>query len=65
MFKERAADPLMPMVILAVVAASTICQFLILDAVPETPANDLAKHVAAILNFQSAFLNAQWLPRLQ
>jgi hypothetical protein len=50
--------------LLLVVMASTF-QLLTLGDVPASPANDLAKHVAAILNFESAFLDGQWLPRLQ
>jgi hypothetical protein len=50
---------------LFVVALATVWQLLSLGNVPETPANDLAKHVAEIENFRLAFLDGQWIPRLQ
>lgn len=54
-----------PAAIFALVALGTVAQFLRSGDVPETPANDLAKHAALIVNFLSAFLDGQWLPRMQ
>lgn len=51
--------------LLLLVALGSCFQFLTLSAIPASPANDLAKHAAAILNFKSAFLDGQWLPRIQ
>ena len=52
-------------VLLLVVSISTVYQLLVLGYMPATPANDLAKHAASILNFKDAFLNGQYLPVLQ
>ena len=64
MFRS-AAFIICPATLLLLFALATTCQFLVLNDVPASPANDLAKHVAAVLNFKSAFLDGQWLPRLQ
>ena len=47
------------------VSLLTVWHILILGYIPETPAQDLAKHVASILNFKDAFFDGQYLPRLQ
>jgi hypothetical protein len=47
------------------VSLATVWQMLNLWYVPETPAQDLAKHIASILNFKDAFLDGQYLPRMQ
>src|SRR5438128_9244266 len=61
----KAVSSVGPWAALLLVAMASTFQFLPLGDVPASPANDLAKHVAAILNFKSAFLDEQWLPRLQ
>lgn len=61
----KTASSIVPWAALLLVTMASTYQFLILGDVPASPANDLAKHVAAILNFKSAFLDGQWLPRLQ
>jgi len=40
-------------------------RWLFYRAVPSTPAQDLAKHVAMALNFKAAVADGQWIPRLQ
>jgi hypothetical protein len=52
-------------IFLFIVSLLTVWQLLTLGYIPETPANDLAKHIASILNFKDAFLDGQYLPRLQ
>lgn len=47
------------------VSLMTVWQTLRLGHIPETPAQDLAKHVASILNFKDAIFDGQYLPRLQ
>ena len=51
--------------LLFAVSLATVWQILRLGYIPETPAQDLAKHVASILNFKDAFFDGQYLPRLQ
>ncbi len=52
------------MVGLVAVALATTAQFLVLGALPETPANDLAMHTAMVEGFYDALASGQWLPRL-
>ena len=49
---------------LAAAAVAMTAQFLWLDALPETPANDLAMHTAMVDGFLDALSSGQWLPRL-
>lgn len=51
--------------LLLAISLLTVWQILALGYIPETPANDLAKHIASILNFKDAFFSGQYLPRLQ
>ena len=65
--KTRAATAalLMIPIFLLMVTVATTFQLLTLVEVPQSPANDLAKHVASALNFRDAFRQGQWLPRIQ
>ncbi len=49
---------------LAVLAVAATAQFLMLGALPATPANDLAMHTAMVGGFFEALASGQWLPRL-
>jgi hypothetical protein len=53
-----AAFTIFPAALLLLLPLATTCLFLVLNDVPASPANHLAKHVAAVLNFKMA-------PRLQ
>ncbi len=54
-----------PALFLAVVSVCTLWQFISTGPIPETPNNDLARHAAAITNFKFAFMDSQYLPRMQ
>ena len=50
--------------VLALLAVVTSAQFLVLPALPATPANDMAMHTAMVEGMIDAFRSGQFLPRL-
>lgn len=57
--------PYIPVGVLLLFGFATAWKMLALGHIPETPNNDLARHVASILNFEDAILDGQIVPRLQ
>lgn len=50
---------------LGLISLVTLWQFFVLKSIPETPNQDLARHIASVINFRDAFLDGQFLPRMQ
>jgi hypothetical protein len=51
--------------VLLILSASAALRLWALPFFPTTPANDVAKHAALVVNFQDAITDGQWLPRMQ
>jgi hypothetical protein len=58
-------DRIIVQICLLLVCVASTWQLLALTYVPESPAQDFAKHIAFIVNFKAALLDGQWVPRLQ
>ena len=54
-----------PILCIITIAYFSTEQFLKINALVKTPANDLATHVAAAENFYAAFMSGQFIPILQ
>lgn len=55
----------LPLLCLIGIAFAVTAQFINLNALPITPADDLARHVAMVENFFIAFNSGQWMPIIQ
>ena len=52
-------------ILLLLTCLFTVGQLLLSEQIPQTPNQDLARHIAAIENFRLALADGQWIPRWQ